>query len=99
MTPSQTSQFLRLDPQSLFSSQMKEISQAISSHYGCSHKICSKDELSAWEWSGLKPILGNLPQAYFGVSGVTILEWDDNNCFKKTEPQYWKVMGEVISAE
>ncbi len=79
MTLTQASNFLRLDPQSLFAAKMKQIRTTLSTELGCSTTFCSEEELLTMEWSGMKDVLSRLPKDLFPNPPASITEWDVDN--------------------
>jgi hypothetical protein len=79
MTTTQLTQFLKLDPQSLFAIKMKELKTAIKDNYGCEKVYCTPEELLWREWSGEQDVLSHLPADLFPNPPKSILEWDAEN--------------------
>jgi hypothetical protein len=79
MTAVQASNFLRLDPQSLFATNMKKIRTTLSTTLGCSTTFCSEEEILTMEWSGKQDVLSRLPKDLFPNPPASITEWDVEN--------------------
>lgn len=99
MTPVQASSFFRLDTQSLFATNMKQIRTTLSDALGCSTAFCSQEELLVMEWSGKQDVLSRLPKELFPNPPTSITEWDVDNRLGGVEPQYYKFYGEKIPTE